>query len=409
MASLSQQKFARLLTEGVYQISLRESKPIQIVQDELGHTLGRANGSAVEYWRKGHIPNNPAEIAQLAREFSQRGHVERGWLEQFLWSAAYPHSIDLLAELFPYAPDRAEPVTLKQAVGSNPASSGEGDTPHLPAPFIIGPPITHPRNFFGREYEIKRIFELWKRHPLQNVAVIGLKRSGKTSLLHYLKNITSISPEQARFKQRTDWLPYPERYRWVLTDFQDARMHSQERLLRHWLMGLQLPVPESCDLHGFMDIVSQQLQAPAIILMDEIGAALNVSELSDAFWSSLRSLVSHQSGGNLGFLITSHEPLAQLVRSFGRSSPFFNIFGHTFALGPLTEVEARELIGSSPKPFEREDTEWILAHSGRWPCLLQILCHVRLAALDDGETDTAWRERGLQQLSPFEYLLTGKM
>ena len=29
------------------------------------------------------------------------------------------------------------------------------------APFIVGPPILHPRNFFGREREIKRIFDLW--------------------------------------------------------------------------------------------------------------------------------------------------------------------------------------------------------------------------------------------------------
>src|SRR3569832_801233 len=56
-----------------------------------------------------------------------------------------------------------------------------------PSPFITGPTITHPRNFFGRQRELKRLFDLLKRYPLQNAAIIGKRRSGKTSLLHYLK------------------------------------------------------------------------------------------------------------------------------------------------------------------------------------------------------------------------------
>ncbi|HEX6386029.1 MAG TPA: BTAD domain-containing putative transcriptional regulator, partial [Anaerolineae bacterium] len=48
-----------------------------------------------------------------------------------------------------------------------PASSDD------PPPFIAGPPITHPARFFGREYELKRLFNLFRRLPLQNAAVIG--------------------------------------------------------------------------------------------------------------------------------------------------------------------------------------------------------------------------------------------
>ncbi|MEC4815964.1 MAG: hypothetical protein SAK29_22225 [Scytonema sp. PMC 1069.18] len=54
------------------------------------------------------------------------------------------------------------------------------------SPFIIGSSITHPRHFFGREKELKRLFNLLKRHPLQNAAIIGKRRIGKTSILHYL-------------------------------------------------------------------------------------------------------------------------------------------------------------------------------------------------------------------------------
>jgi DNA-binding SARP family transcriptional activator len=272
------------------------------------------------------------------------------------------------------------------------------------SPFVVGPPITAPRQFFGRERELQRVFGLWRRFPLQHVAVIGLRRSGKTSLLHYLKDITRTASEELRPGQRTDWLSQPERYRWILVDFQDARMGNRARLLSHLLTSLDLPVPEPCNLETFMDVVSRLLHAPAVILMDEIGAGLASPELDQSFWWSLRSLVSHQTDGNLAFVLTAHASPVQLAQDHGKPSPFFNIF-HTLELGPFSDAEARELIGSSPRPFAAADVAWILDQSGRWPCLLQILCHVRLAALEAGETGDTWQEDGLRQMAPFRYLL----
>jgi hypothetical protein len=85
--------------------------------------------------------------------------------------------------------------------------------PPPPSPFIIGAPITQPRYFFGRQRELKRIFDLLKRHPLQNAAIIGKRRSGKTSLLHYLKSITTTPATQLRVNQKSEWLAHPENYK----------------------------------------------------------------------------------------------------------------------------------------------------------------------------------------------------
>ena len=277
-------------------------------------------------------------------------------------------------------------------------------------PFIAGPPIIHPRQFFGRERELKRLFNLWKRIPLQNAAIIGPRRSGKTSLLLYLKSITTTPPSHLRVGQRTDWLPEPERYRWVLVDFQDARMSNREELLGYLLGNLNLspagPGPAPCDLDHFMDVVSRGLHTPTIILLDEIGVALErCPELDTAFWESLRSLATNYVGGNLGFVLAAHESPGLLAHHSNVGSPFFNIFGYTATLGPLIEREARELIASSPIPFLPADVDWILSHSGRWPMLLQILCRERLIALEEGETDDVWREDGLRQMAPFRDLL----
>ena len=379
----SSEKFAQLLTEAIYKIRLHESrtikKTVRIVQDELGYVLGRDGGSCIEYWRKGYLPAALDDLEQLARELVKRGGLNQEELRQFLSSAGHPNPLSLSNQLFP--PDDEL------------------------APFIVGPPITHPRQFFGREQELKRIFGLWTRFPLQNVAVIGLHRSGKTSLLRYLESITKVPPALVRPGQRTDWLAQPERYQWVFVDFQDARMCSRERLLSYLLTGLNIPVPDPCHLAGFIDAVSHYLKTPAIILMDEVEAGLASPELDQQFWWSLRSLSSNYTDGKLGFVLTAHTLPAFLADKHGKPSPFFNIFGHTLKLGPLSDTEARQLITSSPEPFSRADVEWILAQSGRWPALLQILCDTRLTALAESQVGQDWREESLQRIAPFRYLL----
>ncbi|MGE5658367.1 MAG: helix-turn-helix domain-containing protein [Actinomycetota bacterium] len=281
--------------------------------------------------------------------------------------------------------------------------------PPSPSPFITGPCITQPRYFFGRQKELKRLFDLLKRHPLQNAAIIGKRRSGKTSLLHYLKNITTTPAAQLRPNQKSDWLPHPENYRWIFVDLQDARMQSREGLLSYILKCLEMQIPSPCDLDQFMDAVSGKLQKPTVILLDEIGVGLQrCPELDDGFWESLRSLATNYTQGNLAFILATPESPIELAHHTGHSSPFFNIFGYSTTLGPLTNTEARELIASSPISFAENDIEWILAQSGCWPILLQILCRERLFTLEDGEIGDNWREEALQQMQPFVNLLEGE-
>jgi len=397
---MSRRKFAQLLTEGIHRIRLRENKTVQIVQDELGYLLGREGGSAIEYWRKGHLPAKLAEIEMLAREMVQRGQLEAAWLEQFLQSAEHPQPARLQAELFPTASlNQAAPVS---------ALAVENDLP-LPEtlpPFVAGPPITHPYQFFGRQRVLRRLFNLWQRPPLQNAALIGPRRSGKTSLLHYLKRITTTPAPYLRPDQRTGWLPNPGQYGWIFVDFQDPRLGTREGLMRYLLEQLHLPVPDPCTLDHFLDMLSDNLHTPTIILLDEIGVALQrYPELDDLFWEGLRSLATNQVGGNLAFVLAAPEAPAQLAQQSYLGSPFFNIFGYTAAIGPLTEAEAHALIANAPLPFPAADIDWILSQSKQWPILLQILCRERLLTLEEGETGTAWREDGLAQIAPFRYLL----
>jgi hypothetical protein len=394
--TLAEKRFAQLLTEAIHRIRLREGKTVQIVQDELGYLLGREGGSAIEYWRKGHLPAKLAEVEMLAREMVLRGNLEQTWLEQFLKAAGHPQAGNLLVELFPIEGGQ-------DTVVAGPAASGPGlpSIDMLP-PFIVGPPVTHPFQFFGRGRELRRLFNLWKRPPLQNAALIGPRRAGKTSLLHYIRAITMAPPEQLRPGQQQDWLPNPAQYRWVFVDFQDARLGSRDGLMRFLLARLDFPVPAHCDLDGFLDVMSEHLQQPTIIMFDEIGVALErYSELDDPFWESLRSLATNQVGGRLAFILASPEPPERLAQQSNLGSPFFNIFGYTAPIGPLTEPEARELLAAIPRPIPAVDVDWILTNSQGWPVLAQILCREWFLAHEEGETGPAWREDGLAQMKPF--------
>lgn len=400
----SEQRFARLLTEGVHRIRLRTFKTTQLVQEELGRALGRTGGSVIEYWRKGHRPPKLSDIETLAREFVSQGRVERDWLEEFLHSANHPSPTDLCDKLFSFSPRTETPTPYNRMKGNGALHSQLAPADEL-SPFIVGPPVTHPRSFFGRDSELNYLFSLWKRFPFQHAAVVGRRRSGKTSLLHYLRQITTTAPTHLRPGQRADWLPRASSYRWVFVDFQDARMRHPEKLLRHILLSLSLPLPPVCDLHTFMDVVSQHVRTPTIILMDELEAALTSPELDRQFWWSLCSLGSHHLHSQFAFVLTAQTTPAHLASEQPAASTFLNLFGHLLTLGPLTDAAARDLIASSPQPFAPADSEWLLTHSGRWPALLQMLCDARLRALEEGEEGEAWKEEGLRRIEAYKYLV----
>lgn len=394
MSPASPERFSNLLADAIQLIAFRQRKNRQAVQDELGYAMGRSGGTAIAYWiyRK-RIPARLTDIENLAQVVAQRGGWENpSHLLAFLEASGHPNAHRLAHCLLP--------------VGDPDAASPAGETAQLPPfPFVVGPPILLPRQFFGRQMELKHIFNVLRGPPLQNVAIVGKQRSGKTSLLHHMKNISSTLPAQLRPGQFQGWLPESARYLWVFIDFQDPRMCTQTGFFRHVLSQLQIPLPSPCTLNTFIEAVSQQLSNPAVILMDELPAALRAQELNETFWWGLRSLGANLTEGRMGFVVTSQVVREHLVLEDNSPSPFLNIFGHLIELGPLKRQEAYELVNSSPIPFDPADAEWILETSQCWPALLQLLSMACWTHLEEGRHGEDWKPAALRSIARYQYLL----
>jgi len=237
---------------------------------------------------------------------------------------------------------------------------------------IPGIPIYHSSQFFGRVEALKRIRHAWQNPSvLQHLAIIGERRSGKTSLLKYLQYISQTPATERRPDQPQGWDSWlPHDFQFVFVDFHLAALCQVERLLENILKQLNFEVPDPCDLINFSTILDTQLDKPTVILMDEIESALESPSLDAQFWHNLRYYAGN---GKLGFVVTAHKPLDTLVKDYGKESPFFYLFSSLF-LGPLTENEAQKLINSFSFPLTAKDIDWILQESGCHPALLQLFC-----------------------------------
>ena len=85
--------------------------------------------------------------------------------------------------------------------------------PILRNPFINRAMIRTPAQFFGRQREVARVTQRIAADPPQSVAIIGDRRIGKSSLLHYVSHPEVIS----------EYVPDPERTLFLFLDMQEIR------------------------------------------------------------------------------------------------------------------------------------------------------------------------------------------
>lgn len=250
-------------------------------------------------------------------------------------------------------------------------------------PFTYGNPISEPSRFFGRQREVEQVFSRLLNREAESSSIVGERRVGKTSLLHYLAH------PQVRQRFGVD----SPRYVFIYTDLQmvDAAM-TPDRLVRRLMRQLALQSPddevrstaetlrqsEAIDnfaLADFFDVVDMK-DIHVVMLLDEFEKVTTNPNFGPDFFYGLRSLAIQH---NLTLVTSSRSELIELTHSEAiKSSPFFNIFAN-INVRLFSDQEAQGLIAASLKDtsvqFSPAEINLLFQTAGYHPFFLQAACH----------------------------------
>jgi len=286
-------------------------------------------------------------------------------------------------------------------------------------PYIFGFPIQHPHLFFGREAIIERIRADINTPPevKRDIALIGERRIGKTSLLyqlaHHLKSdghlvfyldlelmqnvpqflqtfIAELGQEVFSMHEKGN----------VKASFSRAFHRLDRKLFRQLDIELQTPFLAVYTNHVPQDMFSiflrdvQQLlerfrkwrtqpSAKIICLLYEITCLKNFEE--SRLYSLLRGIA--QQTPSMVFIVAGTPEACRIITD--EASPFYNIFT-PIHLGRLEQHPAIELITRPVKgkiSYRNEALEYLLQTSQQHPYILQALCYHCIRRLPSAETE----------------------
>jgi Novel STAND NTPase 2 len=280
-------------------------------------------------------------------------------------------------------------------------------------PFFHRGPIRQREYFCGRTDDIGQILDLLRNG--QNVALVGQRRIGKTSLLFHIADPVVF---EAHGLHRGEHLFVyldgtelghlnPDEVLGLLLDQLVASLpHAGQSL------GLRQPPASGLSYRSFREAILKVTEAglKPIYLLDEFEALADNPYLGPRFFSGLRALSSQS---DLSFVTASRESLLRLTYANAEtlSSPFFNTFANLY-LGLYAASEARNLVDvlatHAGLDLPSQMIDRILGSAGPHPLLLQIAAFhaVELWGDEGWQTEGAaeWHRRFMAEAeSHFEY------
>jgi len=242
---------------------------------------------------------------------------------------------------------------------------------------IITRPIEQPRQFFAHKQVLNEVVSCWQQGALEHVLITGSKRSGKSSLLHYLQN----DNKSRLLRPGQEHIAWTQPLNWVYINFLSPSMQRQDYLLRYILTDLglvdYLDQKQTLDLVSFSEVIEAHLRTTTVILMDNIEAGLACEGLDNNFWYYLRNLREFSPIAFCGTSRLSEEALNEYAANQDKVSPFINVF-LPIELKPLPEETAMDLLSYAGDELTDNDKKIIIEKSQGWPAILQNLCHVWL-------------------------------
>ncbi len=250
-------------------------------------------------------------------------------------------------------------------------------------PYLNRVAIKDPAQFYGRTREAAKIFSRIGASRPQSISVVGERRIGKSSLLHFINN-----PEI-----RGRHLDKPASYAFTLIDLQQKRKLTLKEFFKELFTNVARETGDESigRLEPKFDSVGRLLERfrredrKLIVLFDEFDAITANRAFDLEFYSFLRSIANNY---DVAYVTSSARDLQELCSTqLIADSPFFNIFTNVF-LRAFSREEALELITkpSAQAGFPLETyARRIMEIAGRHPYFLQIACSAYFDHLGDNE------------------------
>jgi hypothetical protein len=268
-------------------------------------------------------------------------------------------------------------------------------------PFIYGDPVPVDR-FIGRRSEIRRITNRICSSGSSS-ALIGEPRSGKSSILKYIK------AEENQNRLFGDWAG-----RLLFVEVDAQNLESDISPIQFWEMmldrvkgnfeGLQgvTEAYRACKHNNWSAFALERFfhelnlsKHKIVLLLDEFGSLLDHPKLHGTdFYGKLRSLSTRFESFVL-LLSSRYLPISLhnktlLINPHG--SPYFNFLA-VFVVQPFSAEEVDSLLKMAGRRFTKQEKQFIHDLSGGHPYLLQVAASALWESYNDKEKDTDARQR----------------
>jgi len=280
-------------------------------------------------------------------------------------------------------------------------------------PFTYGSMLTDPQHFIGRRAELEFITSRLNGEQPQGSSIVGPRRMGKSSLLHYLihprdNEALCKAPGQhaVYFDAQKGECSTPDRFRVTLlhllltTHAFDPNLPEGRKLAQ---LQTQLTSETECSWATARSILAA-LPFHPVVCLDEFEALLT-DAFDEQFFNGLRSWANE---GLLTWIIVSVKSLPELGQLYNCTSPFFNLLA-TIELSVLQPQEAEQLLdlaAAHGAAFTAQERAWLLDLTDNHPYHLQILgwrlWRYKAADIKVGEREL--RQFLAQQLNPPQHL-----
>ncbi len=237
-------------------------------------------------------------------------------------------------------------------------------------PFVLGKPIKDPQDFYGREHELRELFESVRN--MQPVALVGEHRCGNTSILYMM-----MHPEvrERYLGPNSDAeLLFAFANAQLAADGPEAFYRRIARALKRADDDAEIDWDEEIDQFWIEDYLEDlaDRERRLVLLMDEFEV---LSEFSTSFWEWFRGLITEY---DMSIVVATRVELGEFRDEWGTGSPFFNMF-RTVYIGLLTDAELDHFLERTGEQAGVDLTvvrEAIDQLSGGFPYYLQVVTNL---------------------------------